>query len=186
MFSWRYAETADVEDIGRYPTGLRVLHWVIATLLVAQFSDAWTMPHIGRGTVPVGLIAWHLFFGTSILALMLLRLVTRVRTTVPEPPSSLPGILQRVSRLTHYALYFGVILVALLGWANASSRGWNVKLFGLIPLPGIMPKGSSLGHQLGDVHHSLATVLAYLIGFHVAAALYHIFVLRDRLLSRMI
>lgn len=186
MSSWGNVETADVEDIGKYPATLRALHWAAAVLLIAQFSDAWTMPHIGRGTVPVGLIAWHLFFGTTILALMLLRLVARVRTSVPAPPPSLPGILQRVSSVTHYALYFGVILVALLGWANASSRGWNIKLFGLIPLPSIMPKGSRLGHQLGDVHHSLATILAYLIGFHIAAAVYHTFVSRDRLLRRMI
>ena len=170
----------------RYPVALRGFHWLIVLLLVLQFSDAWTMPHIGRGTVPVGLIAWHLFFGTTILAVMLLRLGWRARMAVPAAPANLPRPLQLMARLVHYILYFGVIIIAVLGWANASSRGWNVKLLGFIPLPPIMPKGSSLGHQLGDVHHLLATALLYVIGVHVAAALYHAAVLRDGLLRRMI
>ena len=186
MSFFKNAGPADVENIIEYPLALRVFHWLIAILLVAQFSDAWTMPHIGRGTIPTGLIAWHLFFGTSILVFMILRLIWRARSPVPGAPDNLPTVLQWVSRITHYVLYLGVILVALLGWANASSRGWNVKLFGFIPLPSIMPQGSNLGHKLGDIHHTLATILAYLIGFHVAAALYHTFILRDRLLRRMI
>lgn len=170
----------------KYPAALRAFHWIIVLLLALQFSDAWTMPHIGRGTLPVGLVAWHLFFGTSILALMVLRLAWRTKVSVPEPPSNLPRALQILSRVVHYALYFGVVLVALLGWANASSRGWQVKLLGFIPLPSLLPHGSSLGHQLGDVHHTLANVLLYLIGAHVAAALYHSVILRDRLLRRMV
>ncbi|HJP68916.1 MAG TPA: cytochrome b [Sphingomicrobium sp.] len=170
----------------KYPAALRAFHWAVVMLLILQFSDAWTMPHIGRGTVPIGLIAWHLFFGTLILALMVARLSWRTRVTVPEPPASLPPLLQSLSRLVHYMLYFGLVLVALLGWANASSRGWHIKFLGFVPLPAIMPSGSSLGRQLGDVHATLATALLYLIGFHVAAALYHAAVLRDGLLRRMI
>jgi len=176
----------DLEDIGKYPAALRLLHWLVVLLLVLQYTDAWTMPHIRRGTVPVGLIAWHLFFGTTILLLMVLRLVWRTTNSVPPVPANLSRPLQLVSQITHYLLYFGVLLVAVLGWANASSRGWHIKLFGFVPLPSIMPVGSSLGHRLGDVHHTLATALLYLIGFHVAAALYHLIILRDRLYRRMI
>jgi cytochrome b561 len=155
-------------------------------LLAAQYTDAWTMPHIGRGTVPVGLIAWHLFFGTTILALMILRVVWRARSAVPQSPAGVPQALQMLSRVMHYVLYIAVLLVAVLGWANASSRGWHLKVFGFVPLPSIMRQGSSLGHRLGDVHHTLANALLYLIGFHVAAALFHLLVLRDQLHRRMI
>ena len=79
---------------------------------------------------------------------MLLRLFWRSRMIVPDGPTSLPAAINLVSQLVHYVLYFGVILVAFLGWANAPSRGWPVKLFGFIPLPPIMPKGSDLGIDL--------------------------------------
>lgn len=177
---------ADVENISKYPPVLRILHWLVVALLALQYSDAWTMPHIGRGTIPVGLISWHLFFGTTILALMVVRLAWRARSSLPSAPGGVPPALQAVSRVTHYALYFGVLLVAMLGWANASSRGWHVKLLGFVPLPRIMHQGSKLGHSLGDVHHTLATALLFLIGFHVAAALWHLLVLRDRSYRRII
>lgn len=174
------------EDIGRYPAALRLFHWAVALLLAAQYTVAWTMPHIGRGTLPIGLVAWHLFFGTTILAVMILRFVWRLRSTIPRAPERLPRTMQIASWLTHYALYFAVFLVAILGWANSSSRGWSLKFLGFIPLPSIMAEGSSLGHRLGDVHHTLANALLYLIGFHVAAAIYHLLVLRDRTHRRMI
>lgn len=176
----------EAEDISRYPLVLRLLHWTIAFLLIAQYTDAWTMPHIGRGTVPVGLIAWHIFFGTTILALMIARVAWRAGSAVPMAPANLPKAAQILSRVTHYILYFAVIFVAILGWANASSRGWHLKLFAFVPLPSIMHQGSALGHRLGDIHHTLANALLYLVGFHVAAALYHVIVLRDRLHRRMI
>ncbi|MED5681924.1 cytochrome b/b6 domain-containing protein, partial [Enterobacter hormaechei] len=75
--------------------------------------------------------------------------------------------------------------VPLLGWANASSRGWAVRLLGALSYPTLTPVGSSLGHAMGDIHGVLAWVLFALIVMHVAAALFHRFVLRDQVLQRM-
>jgi cytochrome b561 len=77
-----------------------------------------------------------------------------------------------------------LIVQPLMGWANASSRGWQVTLAG-VKLPAIAPTGSAIGHALGDVHSLLAWGMLGLIGLHVAAAFYHHFVLRDRVLRRM-
>jgi len=79
-----------------------------------------------------------------------------------------------------------LIVLPLLGWANASARGWAVKLFGIVPLPPLMPKGSALGHSLGDVHSTLATALLAIVALHLAGALYHAVVLKDRTLQRML
>ena len=65
MTFFNTARVAGAVNPTRYPAPLRV-HWLVVVLVVLQFSDAWTMPHIGRGTIPVRLIAWHLFFGTTI------------------------------------------------------------------------------------------------------------------------
>jgi cytochrome b561 len=73
----------------------------------------------------------------------------------------------------------------LLGWANASSRGWTVSLFGVIPLPALAATGSTLGHAMGDVHQVVAWALLGLVGLHIAAAVFHHFVLRDGVLRRM-
>jgi cytochrome b561 len=178
--------TNDLQDHDRYSGVTRLLHWLTVALVVVQFAVAWTMPEIGRGSQPIGLIAWHLSIGTIILMVIVIRLVWRLTHHVPPPPADLPPLLQLVSRGTHYLLYALLLLLPVMGWANASSRGWPVTLFGVLPLPPLMPRGSTLGHQLGDVHMAGATVLLILIGLHVLGALYHLLVLRDRTVQRIL
>ncbi|WP_042303709.1 cytochrome b [Paraburkholderia kururiensis] len=169
----------------KYDPFSRLLHWLIFVLLVIQFIVAWTMPGIHRGTQPAGLITWHLELGTAIVAVMIVRLIWRA--VRPEPaPAEGSAMLRSVARLTHGVLYLLLIVQPLMGWANASSRGWSLTLFGVIPLPPLSAQGSALGHELGDLHGALAWGLLGLIGLHVAAALYHHFVLRDGVIRRML
>lgn len=161
----------------------RFLHWSVLVLVVAQFVIGWTMPHIRRDTQPVGLIAWHLGVGAALVAAMAVRIAWRI--THRPPPDALPPMLATVSKITHFLLYATLVAVPVLGWANASSRGWSVKLLGALPYPNLTPTGSSLGHVMGDVHGVLAWVLFALICMHVSAALFHRFVFRDGTLRRM-
>jgi cytochrome b561 len=162
------------------------LHWLIVVLLVVQFAVAWTMPDVGKDTKPVDLIAWHMSIGAFILLLMIVRLVWRAISAVPPPPVDLPASLRLLSRATHFLLYGILIVLPLLGWINANSRGWTVKLFGVIPLPGLVPSGSNWGHEMGDVHMTMAIVLLALAGLHVVGALYHQVILKDGLMMRML
>lgn len=162
------------------------LHWLILALLAVQFAIAWTMPEIGRTTVPTGLIGWHLSVGLAILAVMVVRLAWRLTHPAPPAPANLSPTLATLSRVVHYLLYTLLIVLPLLGWANASARGWAVKLFGVFPLPPLMAKGSSLGHSLGDVHATLALALLAVIALHVSGAVYHALFLKDRTLQRML
>nr|WP_201695213.1 cytochrome b [Paraburkholderia hiiakae] len=167
----------------RYDLVARLLHWLVVALVAAQFVIGWTMPDVHRDTRPVGEIAWHLGVGTALLAAMACRLVWRA--THRPPPDNQAPLMRAVAALTHLGLYALLIAVPVLGWINASSRAWNVTLFGAIPLPALSPAGSSFGHAMGDVHSVLAWVLFALICLHVAAALFHRFVLNDRVLQRM-
>jgi len=171
----------------RYASGYdgvaKFLHWLVALLIAAQFVIGWTMPDIQKGTRPDGLIAWHLGVGATLIAAVVLRIVWRLTHT--PPPTSLSPFLRIVSHITHGLLYLALVAVPLLGWANASSRGWSVKLLGVLPYPNILPVGSSVGHEMGDIHGYLAWVLFALIALHIAAALFHRFVLKDQTLQRM-
>ncbi len=162
----------------------RALHWGIFALVGIEFAIAWIMPDMRRGTLPTGWIAWHIGVGTSILVLMLLRLLWRLLRGAPE---LLPGPVwqQRLAGLVHVLLYAGFLLLPLLGWINASSRGWTVHLAGLVALPALAASGASWGHWMGGVHQVLAYVLLGAIGLHVAGALYHAVIERDDTLRRM-
>jgi cytochrome b561 len=172
-------------EIGYSPVA-KIFHWTIVLLVVVQFAIAWTMPDIGRNTRPVGLVGWHLSVGAAILAVAVARFVWRLTHPAPPPPADLAPALRFVSRATHFLLYAVLILLPLMGWANAAARGWDVRLFGVIPLPRLVPMGSMLGRQMGNIHGTTAIVFLVLIGLHVGGALYHAVILRDRTVQRMI
>lgn len=169
-----------------YDPVARLLHWVVAALIAAQFLIGWTMPDIQRDTPPTGLVGWHLSFGAAIVFFVVLRVVWRITHAAPGLPASVPRPLRLVAVATHWLLYTLLVAVPVLGWANAASRGYPVQLFGAVRLPQIATQGSSIGHAMGDIHSLLATALAIVIGLHVAGALFHRFVLRDDTLGRML
>jgi cytochrome b561 len=169
-----------------YGATAKLLHWLVFALVALQFGIAWSMPDIDRNTRPEGLVAWHLSTGILILLVIAARLGWRLAHPAPPLPLSLPPWQRSLSRLVHVLLYALLGLLPLLGWGNASSRGWDVSAFGLFRLPRLFAEGSRTGLALGDVHALCATVLLVLMGVHVAAALYHQFVARDRILSRML
>ncbi len=162
----------------------KALHWVIFALLVAQYAIGSIMPHIGRHTEDTGWVSWHFSVGAAILFFIVIRLVWRLFNPVPLLPT-MTRFERIASGITHWALYLLVLVMTLLGWAATNSRGWDVKLFGIITLPAVAPKGADWGHEAGDIHNVLVYVLLAFIVLHVAAAGYHAFVKRDGVAKRM-
>ncbi|SAK50541.1 cytochrome b [Caballeronia ptereochthonis] len=168
----------------KYRPVAKLLHWLMVPLVLAQFIIGWTMPDVHHDTVPTGLISWHLSVGAAIIALMLVRAVLRL---IDEPEAIEASFLRdRLSGANHLLLYVMLIVVPVTGWANASARGWIVRLLGVFYYPLITRKGSSVGQVMGNVHGWLAWALLVLIIVHVAIAAFHHFVLRDDVLQRML
>ena len=168
-----------------YGTVAKSLHWLVVILLVTQFTLGWTMPHVGKNTLPVGLIFWHVTVGMLLLAVIAVRFGWRlVHPVAPYP--GLPRWQTWIASALHGLLYTAVVAQILMGWANGSARAWHVDILGVAPMPWIVPAASPLGMDLGDIHDDFAWVLLALIGLHVAAALYHYVVRRDGVLQRML
>lgn len=188
----KYARMTRAADADQYTATAKVLHWAIVTLLVLQFAVAWTMPGIGRGTEPETLINLHLSFGAVILVVMVIRLLWRLTHPAPPPPEGRPGWQLFAARWVHGVLYVLLFTVPVLGWMNASYRGWHITLFRVIELPSLIaPRAANaatgfVGAWSGDVHVLLSYALIGAIGLHVVGALYHRFVLQDALLGRML
>ena len=161
------------------------LHWLIVVLLIMQYVVAWTIPEIHRGTQPETLINFHLSLGATILAIVLLRFLLRLRNPVPLPRETMPAWQWRAAQIAHALLYLLLFVLPALGWAAASSRGWQVTMFGL-PLPSLLPADPARAGQIGDIHTFVAYLLLALVGLRLLAALYHHFWRRDRVLLRML
>ncbi len=170
-----------------YDPVARATHWLTVLLVLTEYIVGSLMPDIHWGTPRGTLIRWHLALGSGILLLVLFRILWRLTHKAPPPPPELPAWQDRISRITHLAIYVTLILMPLTGWASASARDWPVRAFGVIPLPALVAYKAKIGFRLGDVHADVIYwILLGLIAMHVGAALYHRFVKRDSVLSRML
>jgi cytochrome b561 len=168
----------------QYGATAKVLHWLVVALLAVQFLIGWFMPDVHAGP-PASAMTLHISFGISILALIVLRFAWRLAHPV-APESSLPPWQRVTSEAVHWLLYALVLATTVTGWLFASFRGWSVSYFYLVPLPMLADKNANGVHAIDGWHQTAEWTLLIIIGVHVAAALAHIFIYRDRIMQRML
>ncbi|RTL50097.1 MAG: cytochrome b [Bradyrhizobiaceae bacterium] len=167
-----------------YGATAKTLHWLIVALLIMQYLIGWLMPDVHGG--PLGTaMALHISFGILILALIVFRFVWRQTHPVAQD-TSLTAWQRNLSELVHWLLYALVLATTLSGWLFASARGWTVSLFFAIPLPMLTSQSPALIHRIDGLHQIMEWALLVVIGVHVAAALMHLLVYKDRVLQRML
>lgn len=169
----------------QYGTPAKIFHWLIVALLAVQYPIGWLMPDIHRGMSPGAGMTFHLSIGLTILLLTALRFVWRLTHPV-APESSLPPWQRLSSEAVHWLLYALVLATTISGWLFASFRGWSVSYFYLVPLPMLASDNAAAGKAIDGLHQAMEWALLITIGIHVAAALAHVFIYRDRVMQRML
>jgi cytochrome b561 len=169
----------------QYGTTAKLFHWLIVALLIAQYLIGWLMPDLHRNMKPGAPMIFHVSIGILILVLIVLRFAWRLAHPIAPESSLLPW--QRLSsEAVHWLLYALVLATTLTGWLFASFRGWGVSLFYLFPLPLLASENAAAGKAFDGLHQAMEWTLLAVIGIHLAAALVHLFVYRDRIMQRML
>ena len=169
--------------VSRYHPALVALHWFLALFIVAALAlGALALAKIpNTSPMKIEALRSHMSGGMIILALMLVRLVIRMRSAHPMAASAGHPVLDRIAWLSHRLFYVTVIAMAASGITMALQAG----LFGAVFLgEGRIPADLWV-FPIRSVHYALSRLLMSLIVLHVGAALFHAFVLRDGLLGRM-
>ena len=88
--------------------------------------------------------------------------------------------------LWHALLLSVALLIPLAPWLARMFEGRLEEAFALVPLYNLVSRPESdLSYLLFHWHRMLIAGFLVLLGIHVVAALFHSFVLKDKLLSRM-
>jgi cytochrome b561 len=169
----------------QYGTTAKLFHWLIVALLLVQYPIGWLMPDLHKDMKPGAAMTFHVSVGMTILVLIVLRLVWRLTHPV-APESSLPPWQRLGSEAMHWLLYALVLATTVTGWLFASFRGWSMSFFFLAPMPMLASNNPAAGKVIDGLHQAMEWALLVVIGIHVATALVHIFVYRDRIMQRML
>ncbi len=167
-----------ISDRQRFTPLQRMLHWLMAASILAMLFIGVGMVSTIRPKYLV-LVSVHKSLGIAILALALIRLVTRLRYGAPSLPADLPAPMKLAAHLSHYAFYVLMIGMPLIGWSMLSAGAYPVVVFGSVHLPAILPQSDRLHTLLWSAHFYLAFAFFALILLHIAAALFHALVRRD-------
>ena len=169
-----------------YTITARVLHWVMAILILSMIPLGLIISNDWGGPLQDFLYDLHRSIGALIIPLILLRLIYRW-TNPPSPlPDDIPAIQQLAAHATHWCLYALLLVQPIVGWIATSAYRAPIMVFGWFELPPIWPENRVLSEQMFSIHGLIGLIIAGLVAVHMGGALFHHLVRKDGVLMRMI
>jgi cytochrome b561 len=173
-------------SIPAYTVTARVLHWLIAVLVLIMVPLGIVIANKWGGPLQEPLYNLHKSIGAVILPLVVVRLLWRL-THPPLPlPADIPAAQRAAAHTVHWTLYALLSIQPLLGWIATSAYPAPLPVFGLFELPRIWSENRALSDQLFAIHRWVGIAIGVVAVGHIGAALHHHFVRQDRVLMRII
>ena len=173
-----------IPEQARFSTFSRLLHWLMAVMVVAMLFLGIGMAASVSIRYRV-LISIHRPLGIAILILVVIRFVNRLVNPPPPLPATMSSLERLGARGSHVLLYILMALLPLVGWGMLSAARYPIVVFGALQLPPILPYNLSLYSALRQLHTVLAFLLFATFIAHFGAALFHALVRRDGVFESM-
>jgi cytochrome b561 len=168
----------------RFPAASRILHWLMAPMIVAMlFIGVGMAASVSRRYEL--LVSIHRPLGIAILVLCVLRIVNRLVNPSPELPDAVPSLQRVAAKASHVVLYALMLIMPLVGWGMLSAARYPIVLYGPLQLPPILPHDLTLYAWLRDLHTDFAYLFFATFLAHFGAALFHGLIRRDGVFASM-
>ena len=162
----------------------RLLHWSVAVLIITMVAMGYL---IGELPKPNAIVVIHIHKATGILTLVL----ASARLAWWAADAVRPGDAELTwekwpSRLVKWGLAAFSVIMPVTGWLMSSAADKPISFFDLFQVPLLIAPDKELAHLFKETHDTLGLIIAVVIAVHVAGALRHHFILKDRVLARML
>jgi cytochrome b561 len=169
-----------------YTNVARLLHWVMAVLVLAMIAAGFLMVQDGLGrSLRNALFIFHKNTGVLVLVLVLLRLAYRAMQPPPPLPASIPFWQARAAGASHMALYTLLFVMPVAGYIRVKAGGFPIETLDALGIPALVPRSDALADLAKAVHDYAGIGIAAVIIVHISAALYHGLIRRDGVFSRI-
>ncbi len=167
----------------RFALPSRILHWLMAPMVIAQLFIGVTM--IASLSYYPLLLAIHRPLGVLILIFAVVRLANRLTHKLPPFLATMGPAERKIASWSEYLLYALLLVQPLVGWAMLSAARFPIGMVGPFRLPAIAPHNIEVYAVLRECHSVFAYLLFATFTAHILAVLFHTLVLRDGLINRM-
>ncbi len=175
----------------RYVFSARFLHWLMALGFFFMWGCGYAMTSLVEedSNLEETLFGLHISVGVTLLFLLILRIVVRLKNSPPALPAAFSQLEKWGSHLGHLGLYLLPFAVIAIGWAETDFGGHGVKWFG-VSMPKLFPTLKELGgFELETLTATLhlwgAYIMLGLAVVHICAVVKHRWVDGHDVLKRM-
>ncbi len=172
----------------QYALTLRILHWLMALGIIGLLTSGLMMTSgFFQGAFKFQVYGIHKATGILILLTLVLRVVIRLGSEIPQLPNTISPVEQRLAKLGHFTLYVLMFLSPFSGWVMSSAGGYGITIYGLFAWPFIpgVEGNKMLGSFAHEAHEILGEAFIIVITLHVLAVLKHYLLDRTNLLDRI-
>ncbi|MDX8528473.1 cytochrome b [Mesorhizobium sp. MSK_1335] len=172
--------------ITTYTSSQKFLHWALFALVVLLYGLTFGEEFYPRGDPAVDAI-WrlHISLGLLLTALVFWRVVLRGVRGTPGLPAEMSPLERTAAKVGHFALYALLVAIPVLGILLTWFRGDALSFFGLFTVPAPFAPDRATARTIRELHSLCANGILIVAGLHALAALYHHFIRRDAILTRM-
>lgn len=171
----------NIIPIQKWALSSRIFHWVSVVLLLVT----WGMIVLNENADSFTYIKLHKAFGLSLLCWMVGRVINRLVTKAP-PDVPMPKAQTIIAHLTHLVLYSLLFAMPIAGFMLSMYGDHSVSMFGLFEIPVLVTPDDEQAQFFENLHTKIIwTLLLVFSGLHIAGALYHQIVKKDKLINRM-
>lgn len=161
-------------------------HWLTAALVLVLFGSALLKNYLPRDLhFGKPLEAFHISIGILFAVVIVGRMLWRLGRGRRLPPAG-ASVVELLSQTVHAMLYLLVGAQVGLGFALRWLQGEDFSFFGLFTVPSLLASDRAMARTVEDLHNFVGWTIVYVAGAHAVAALWHHFMLRDRVLGRML
>jgi len=172
----------------RYTLIQRLLHWLIALMVLSLLVGGWIMAEFKAKDLPKGLYSQiydlHKSIGVVVLLLMAFRIIARLIHGAPAPHPSLANWQRTAASLVHYAFYALLIAQPIIGLIGTWSYPAPVPILDALGIENPFAKDRDLSKTLFFWHEMIGKALIALAILHIGGAFLHI-LKRDGVVRRM-
>lgn len=167
------------------------LHWIVGVMMIVLLATGIYMEE----NEVFALYPWHKSFGVLIALFVVLRVIWRIKNGWLSHVSDYTSIEKLLSKVVHYVLIIGTVLMPISGFIMSALGGHGVDFFGMElvarnPDPADSQEVIALNGPLAGIAHNMHHYagIAILVGviLHVIGAFKHHIIDKDGTLRRML